>query len=794
MWSKMTKSGKMNRKTDIFVGKKTEYHYHGYVPGKDTEPKDEPVTEVDFEVLEKRSDTIPDFQDKTGLSEGLETLKKNKFIVVSCLDNQIGQSAVYGLIESFNNYDTLRLQSQFLKKCDYTVETLTSSISTKVKDTIILIEIRSKIFLDSLFNVGTYISSIIHTLKSKNVHVICLLSSMVDAEDTVIQTWDEKRFGLKHFGKWHIDFLEPLLQLELVEDSSDYIIKIKAQRTNGLWGDVESDFIFYERIFSTINRKGAEGFKIHLDKLEDSNKHIDKDDIEDTFDEQIEDNRLHKAIIFIVTFFQRVKHDELDDLLNIILQNEKEKSEYVKIKNDEGETKNVKKVIEKIPLEEWQLLSTRKLFKELNIVSQTDIKGESYLDFNRDHYRKTYRQLLEEDVLYLKKSYELILESHLFVSEASSPQLMLNLIDFAVRMGKMNQRIYGTNALFSIFFKIQNANIKISLTSNIDSFEKLAGNINAKNEKRYLLRRLAHIIAAFTVTPSLEKIAAGFLNQLISISHGSLINLLNILRFVEDFDELYWIKQIIERGTPDARKEAYGFLIEIAKNSPERIFELLSLIKEWCPDNDTPSENFSPSQTLGVAFIIDYIFVTANNYPTGIYGFHPTKYVLFDTSINDSEEYENSYFFIGWLFLQNMDYAYTRVQKLFDLKENILIDGVPYHINATVILADIIELWAKILLGKNIKKSNTENQPIFSNVTKEIFKHSTPEKRAEMVKWWNVKLWLLNQRILKLSKLLSKHKHDSGFIKNYIKEEEIIKTNVLSLKYLIKIFNKKNYK
>jgi hypothetical protein len=288
-------------------------------------------------------------------------------------------------------------------------------------------------------------------------------------------------------------------------------------------------------------------------------------------------------------------------------------------------------------------------------------------------------------------------------------------------------------------------------------------------EKRLQIKpiiiRLSELIREMLNYPQLQEMVKNFLENLMRREDYDavlrvVLGIVKQLRFTSQFDGIYWIKQLLERGDQKAKDEADKTLLEQAKQSGLRVYELLDTLKTWLPDHDLEHEKYSLSNQYALKFIIDYAMTTIKNFKAADYGVWPPKYPIFANL--KGNELAQIDLLISWIFHSGMAYALehlkdetyyevsdklsdelSKLNKVLSESEETSIDNVSElkildNIKViNIILADLVEMWFKILHGLDIKNTPPEVLPISERLLQQVLLNSDRSQQIFFMKrWW----------------------------------------------------------
>ncbi|RKZ39924.1 MAG: hypothetical protein DRQ49_09960 [Gammaproteobacteria bacterium] len=248
-----------------------------------------------------------------------------------------------------------------------------------------------------------------------------------------------------------------------------------------------------------------------------------------------------------------------------------------------------------------------------------------------------------------------------------------------------------------------------------------------------------------------------FLHELMRGKHQDVVlaivlNVVEQLQSASQFDGMYWIKELLDnkKGIPEVKQRACNTLFEQAIQSGLRVYELLDTLKTWLPDRDLKHDKYSFSHKCALKFIIDYAMTTIKNFKAADYGVWPSKYPLFANL--KGNELTPIDLLIFWVFHPGMTYALEQLgdktyhqlsDQLSQLKElddstNATHVKIVNDVKAiNIILADLVEMWFKMLHGFETKSTHPEVLPISERLLQQVVLNSDRSQRTFFLRrWW----------------------------------------------------------
>jgi len=697
--------------------------------------------------LPHKPEGLPSFDSEKEIEEFFKRLKNERVILVECFDENILRSATYELVNRAEKYYEKRLlafEGGELKQTDLHLSILVNEKIGSGEKLIVVISLKSQRFLDSMFvEESLYAQSIKEQLEKNDIMFVCFANSGFLQENVV-----GEKYSNFHFPKWTIPFLPYLLKAHFKDEAKSIEEQILQQRNYGLWDENNSDREFYGLVYGYL-RNGAEQLRKEVEKrkqyeegqsVQEFLKEIQKVRPK----ELVQDDQLVKnTVLYVATFFPGLSRRDFDYVVSLLLEGQKTENtvESSLVKTKKGRiigTECILKKEEKDCLEIWEN-GQDKLFAECHLQVIRSETGSQIFDFSLPYLRGELKKYLEQKSFYLKH-FERFQESGLLFNFNVSRNIINNLINLSVEMAISDPNYYGGNWLMGIIIGLKQ-HIAIDTEIEADNeFEALIQSIAielAKKERRQQIRpiiiRLSELIREMLNHPQLQEMIKNFLENLMKIKQydAVLVIVLGIvkqLRFVSQFNGMYWIRQLLERGDSEAKDQAYQTLLDQARFSGLQTDELLGTVQTWLPDRDLGREKYSVSNKYALKFIMDYAINTVSHFKEVHYGAWPSKYPLF-ANLEENQDFRQIDLLMSWLFHPGMqDALYALNDPL--VKEN--------NISVNILLADLIEMWFKILYGLDTKKVRPKSLlAALDRLLQQIVSNTDRSQQTELMRrWW----------------------------------------------------------
>ncbi|GET41074.1 hypothetical protein [Microseira wollei] len=473
--------------------------------------------------------------------------------------------------------------------------------------------------------------------------------------------------------------------------------------------------------FEDIKRKRP---KFKSDSTE-FNKEIENVSIESLF---AENNLIKNTVLYVATFFPNLSPPEFEQVVSFLLA---EQTTTVTVKSqittEQGETRLIEAPKEKPLTDIWKECQHDTILQNcfLGAIYQED--NSQVIDFYAPQLREKLKKYFKEErTAYLsnqfKQSRFLLFNSYVSVNVA------INAIFLSVDMAMSSPYTYGRDWLFEIItIFTKKANQDITTQSDLEEHgDRLLAEIKPEKRINFILARISSLIKEMLDYSQLQGVIKDFLEYLISVKrYDAVLGIVKRLRFVSQFDELYWVKQLLDRGDKDARSQAYKFLYSQLEQSDSRIYEMLETIKTWLPKSDCPPRKYSQSNKYALQLLFGYSLETISDMDVKHYGCYPSKYPLFAPLNHESME-SNIKTLISWIFYP-------------DDEGELAIKHIDEDINKTdliPLIGFLIAGWFMILMGLEKKDPAPEVYQIADNLIRQIIQHTNRSQQKELVTFW----------------------------------------------------------
>lgn len=704
--------------------------------------KGEKPEEVKFEdptlSLPHKPSNLPEFKANEEVTFNLHKLITERILLISCFDEDILLASAYALVErpEMVQYEKRMLVFEGINqdRTDLNLETLIRNKIEKRQKQIIIINVTSKLFLDSLFAGQLFAEDIKTRLKKYDTFLLCLVESKLFKE-----TLKKRSEGLK-FCHWEIAFLAHLLlQKYSSEQAKSLEAWILELRGFGLWGEYNSDKDFYDYVSSYL-REDNEQFFDRVKNWYTESKELDRNTflnkVKAIKPSQVFDykNKIISTVLYVATFFPELTLPQFNKLVLTLLQGLKARRERKQVEEmNEGKRRIIRSIEEKELVDLWKE-KTDTIFNKCYLRARGG--NNSIIEFNLPYLRTELISYLKQNYPnFLYQQFEKINASGLFFQPQASPGIIRGIIDLTVSMVLSDSENYGCDWLLRTVSNIKSqirVDLAIQTGGPIEELANLLARVEEDRLRRQFYSRLSDLIREMLNHSELDGIVRTFFEKLIESHHhdAALEIVLEISKRLKDtpqFDTSYWMKRLIDQGQENIKLKTYFALLENTKQAGFRIFEALTPTMNWLPETEREIGRYSPSNFYALQLLLDYCTQSVLSYKSENFGIWPPVYPLFGSLITDENlASERVSLFVKWLFHPGMKHL---LHRNFD-DEDVLLHAI---------LADLIEAWMLILKGYDDASTQKDGEFISNLLIQQIVENTDRKRQRLLLQRWRFK-------------------------------------------------------
>jgi hypothetical protein len=527
------------------------------------------------------------------LRDYANALEADRILLLSCSDVSLSRAAVGALIDSIGI--TGKERQRFLNlgaiPASFTpdVHQLFEGASNPNADDVVLVvealAERARPFVDSLVNDSVFGRDFIReSLGTHRLLVVCL----VDVQRFVTRVQDLP------FEHWAISSIEYLLRPYFPDRYAELAAKITSQRNGGRWSRAETDFdrqlsalLKSDGLLAAIEMGGPISATDHTAPLADGDQ-----------------SPVHLAVLYTATFYPDLAPMEFARVLTTLLGDEQTTiAEKVPQKASDGTMKVEEMHREKPLVKIWEERSDAILRECRLITIRESNRSVVFADGGR---RDQLRVRFEEDYgVYVETRFVRAWKKGLIFDV--SDRIAADVIRLSIDMAATNPDQFGRDWL-------------------LENLEQLC---NGKSDSVAALRRFAELFRSMLAESRLDTLVPAVLERLLQARrHQHALELVKNLRFAPRFDDLYWLKQLIDRSDETVRATTYIYLYNEVRRRGISVFRELA---RWLPLPDRVPLTYSPSNAAALRLMLQYCLETTERFGSDQYGLRPTRFPLLVT-------------------------------------------------------------------------------------------------------------------------------------------------------------------
>ncbi|RKZ83743.1 MAG: hypothetical protein DRR19_18675 [Candidatus Parabeggiatoa sp. nov. 1] len=645
-----------------------------------------------------------------------QQLQANRLIVLSCLDEYVAQSAAYSLAYH-NNFSVLEkrvLRTDDIKnkdRDDLSLELLMEPYAfgnkKQGRDTLIVTQPSD---VDNINFYGSLLSGLLSAkeieerLRELNRLIVCLINSTRLRERLISERHNED----SSFKLIDIDYLQPLLRHHIRDEqkAKELIEELRQQRNNGLWEDNETDF--YEHIKALIGENALIKEITRRNQRQQSSEQGYTQYLEEEIEKikaAFQDEKtLECAVLYVATFFEQLNTTDFSKVVECLLLGKTKSTAKI---HQKGNIKSAQ--VEDESLVDVWTAQRDKILNDYYITVVTLKDSTRALDFSFPYLRRILRGYLErEQPYYLEEQFEKLQKYGLLFDD--SQKLSKCVASLATNMAAANPQVYGEQWLFEWI---------VALLGNIDResqggvLEEILRDLfqQMKHEKKQrVFSRMANLTREMMQHSHLHQTIKKFLNKLIDLRfHTEVLEIVRSMRFIPNFDQLHWIKQLLERGGEETRRKTSLFLYNYIKYSGSRFNKIIKQLYDWMPQ---PNKNPQSSVYMFPLFI-DFLVDSTVAFNQSQYG-QPKNHLVLTALIEETVESQT---FAKLLFHPNNLELLLRKSEIDSLVRRLLAKwnltlraGGNYAVVSERLLEQLLLHLASSSLDKKLSQRKISNQ------------------------------------------------------------------------------------
>jgi hypothetical protein len=654
----------------------------------------------------------------------VQSLLKDHLILLSSSFAEYALDAAWEVIEALPPSPT-RIQSRIAfedtitKDLEFSLQKLCEQRSDVENETVTVVDAlhsQADTFPASILGNSARVEAARQDLKNSKLFLIVVVNHEYATEKRLSQP----NLSYKSFSYWNIPFLEPFFQYRFA-DHEQLLAEIARQCANEKWEEDESGFTrqiinYYANnvLRHIINNGGPKN--------------------PDSSAESLLKNAcpVQKTVLYTATFFNEITSPEFCRIVESLL------GTRTMLKNAPGIGTNgstpATAMIE-VPLRRIWDEEKDDMFTKLLVETSTITDSPRTVSLSEFNLAEPLRKLFEKrHRFYVIDQFKALQQTGIFFYP--SLRLARNTTQLAVDLAQLYPDEFNEGWVVTLVMHIrQHFATRASDEEWVeDSMFYFLSNTQP-GAFHVAFARVSEICQRFLDSPQQKSVVPNSLEYL--MKHGyqqEVLWLIKQLKFNPEFDDWYWLKQLLHRADLKTKYLTYHYILSYLKQLGTRVYEGLKRIEEWLPPSDR--SNLTDFDTFIFRILIKYCLDTIARFNEKHYGKWPSRYPLF--TLTDAETAKSRFALLANCLLhQGVD------RTLVGLN----IDGTRIDLIG-ILLAE----WSFILLGtpstpQTSAKNGKEDEPngeaqnctaseMFDLLLKQFLGRLDSQQRLELLKYW----------------------------------------------------------
>lgn len=580
------------------IGK--QYNYFFGPEGTSTERRQEHHLYTDTYQLGEAPASVPTCLLKE-IDAELRKLEDVHVLIIGCASSEIAVGAAHALIGSLGIFE--RRQRRGFNIRDETQDGFDISIESFLPEEEEEDGKRSAVIVDARSESGqSFAISLIGDSMARGR----LKQSKVYLLFTVTPPYVD---GIRYQSTWKISYLDCLLKSHFPTKHSELKSKIEKQADLGWWNPDESklcyevkDYIDEGRLLDEIDKRTG----VPPPPLPPESVFIDEEHIE-------------KTVVYVATYFPDLSPTEFCETVEAILPDREVGGSIPDLKNNEAAEERVasQQNGQRI-VEIWRDYKDTFIWRHLReTLSHDEIR---VLDFANPRARDSIKSYLDRSRRYYVKDQFNILLQKGFLFHPST-RVSENMIRLTAENAVAYPDEFSKDWLVEI---IKNLHERYHPDRNgarqrENPLFYFLDRVRFNNEGRGY-SRIAELIRTLIKVPQKADMVNRCLADLMRLKrYDAVLNIIKRLRFADEFDGLYWLKQLFDRrvdrrDATDIRPQAFNYLYYTLKEANGDIHRTLDKLDSWLPEANTDRRGYSGSAYFALRLFIKYCFETIDRF------------------------------------------------------------------------------------------------------------------------------------------------------------------------------------
>jgi len=663
---------------------------------------------------------------KEELQSMVARLIEDQLILISSSFDEYALDTAWAVIEALRlsvsrSECRITFDDLVTRDVEFSLQSLCQQWADTDKETVLLVEAlhsQANTFPDSVIGTSSRVDAARQDLKNSKL----LLVVVINHEYAIEKKLSQRNLSYKAFSYWNIPFLQPFFN-GLFGNHEQLVAEITKQRHK--WEAAESKFTqqiinYYEegRLLEVIQSGGPEDPHTAAESMLKKACPV------------------QKTVLYTATFFDEITSPEFCCVVESLLGTRTMLMEAPDMRAN-GSTPTPANI--EVPLRRLWDETKDDIFTDLLIETTTGTDSPRTVSLSEFNLGDPLRKFFEKrHRFYLLDQFKALQYSGIFFYP--SLRLAQNTTKIAVEMAQLYPDEFDEGWIVALVMRISeyfavDASGKKPIAE--DAMFRFLANTQP-GAFNLAFARVSEICKCFLKSPRQKRVVPNSLEYLMKTGYEQeVLWLIKQLKFNPEFDDWYWLKQLLHRGDFHTKYLTYNYILSYLKQMGTGVYDGLKKIETWLPPIER--SHYSDFDTFMFRILIKYCLDTIGRFNEKHYGKWPSRYALFN--LPDAETANaNLPLLVRWLLHPGVD----------DTLAGLNIVGT-----RVALLAILFAEWSFILLGtpavsqaasdssEHEKQTPAQESPadwsgaqLLELLIKELVGQLDSVQRLELLKYW----------------------------------------------------------
>lgn len=576
-------------------------------------------------------------------------LRERRLIFISCSFAEYAFDAAYEAIEelavaSLEQNRMISYEDTSGKNLEFNVQKLLEQKPDVEGESVVLVDALNTLartFPDSILGHSVRADTIREDLRTNKQFLVVIVDLSYARNNDLSH---------QNFPYWEIPFLQPFLKEHFPSEHECLETQIMHQREQGVWEKEETNFCqqiigyyYSEKLLEIVQKGGPDDPEKSAESLLKGSSPVEK------------------TVLYTAAFFQEITPLEFCRVVEVLLTGR------TIIVTSPAHSANGSEGLAQAQTE----LPLSQIWKEEKDTIFTEWLREIYIakdsirvvGLSNPALREPLRRLFDKrHRFYVIDQFKALQERGIFFYP--SIRLAENTTQIAVEMAGFYPDEFNEGWIVGLITRLRQyfASDQSGAPESEDAMFQFLRNSQPGAALNLALERVSDVFRRMLKLPQLKGMVQSCLEHLIKNSYHEITLLLTRqLQFTQEFDALYWFKQLLHRADKITRPLTYYYLYSYLKRMGSGVYEGLKKIEAWLPPKERELSSYSQFDYYVLQLLIQYCVETVARFNAKHYGEWPSHYPLF--AIKDNETaIERVSLLVRWLLHPGIEATLIRLR------------------------------------------------------------------------------------------------------------------------------------